>query len=160
MATNQVRLDKRELKKLERKLGKLDRLNVRVGLLRTKGGAEEHSDGISMVELGLIHEFGAPKARIPARHFIGGTFKDRKIQEELQAAYAKVSRKILDDSMTLTKALSVIGLFGTNAVRMRIKRKEIEPPNSPVTIAKKKSTTPLVDTGRMINAIQHDVEQK
>jgi hypothetical protein len=63
---------------------------VKAGLTGPKAEKKEHKgDALSNLTLGLIHEFGAPAANIPARPFILPAF--RKNREE----YLKLLRRFL-----------------------------------------------------------------
>ncbi len=134
--------------------------HVKVGILQSKGGGAAH-DGISMVELAAIHEFGSPAAGIPRRSFIYATFQVRKTRE-LVAITSKLAKKVIAGGMSVEHALGVLGIWGAAAVKKTIRDKLTIGPdpqaNSPATIAAKKSATPLVDTGRLINAVAHEVK--
>lgn len=169
---SKVTLTKTQLKELERKLGNLNRLNVKVGILQSKGGAAEHNnDGITMAELGTIHEFGAPKRGIPERSFIRSTFKDPEVQREVQGQFADIAKDILKNlkTMDLRRPLGKIGVWAVAEVRDRVYGKDIKQDLAPATIKRKTrtnvdgqsgagSTVALVDTGRLMQSLNYELE--
>lgn len=125
--------------------------HVKIGVF---SGSGEEPNGISLVELAAIHEFGSPAANIPERSFLRSTFAEKK------AELAKVSKKlaagILTGKMGIDHALDVLGQWGVSKVKGAITEGEgIPPPNAPSTIAKKGSSRPLVNHGRLLNSITY-----
>jgi hypothetical protein len=112
------------------------------------------AQGLTNAELGTVHEFGSPAAGIPERSFLRSTF------DEGRGEYKELSRKLLraviERRISVATALKVLGLKVESDVRARI-RAGIPPPNSPATVAAKGSSTPLIDTGQMLNAISSQV---
>lgn len=52
----------------------------------------------------------------------------------------------------------MLGQWGASQCKLTIKRRLTGgPPNAPYTIEKKGSSTPLVDSGRLINAITYEI---
>lgn len=147
-----VKLEKRVWTKLRAKLKKLDGASVRVGVLASRGGNIEHTDGITMTELAAIHEFGT--RNVPERSFIRKTTVEKR--QEIAAITTKLAKAILADKTTHKKALDLLGLKVVGMVKGTI-REGVEPALKPATIARKGSSKPLVDTGRLLNAIQHEV---
>lgn len=147
------------LKKLIKDFKKLNAQSTRIGVLGSKGGNEDR-DGITMVELAVVHELGAPDLGIPQRSFIRETFEDSKVKTELKEMFAKVVKSIIAGKLDADKAMEVLGHWGVSKIKNRITFGEgISPANAPYTIARKGSSRPLVDTGRLINAINHEVSK-
>lgn len=154
MAGGNDRLWRSILKRVE----KADGPHVQVGVLASKGGSADH-DGISMVELAAVHEFGAPGAGIPERSFIRRTFHEKR--KELGAITGRLAKQVLTKSLEVPRALDMLGAWGANEVKNTIaKGPHIPPPLKPATIARKGSSRPLVDTGRLLNSIQWEVKRK
>lgn len=152
-----VRVDDRVWRQLKRKFGKeLAKKHVRVGVLASEGGRENH-DGITMVELAAIHEFGSPAAGIPQRSFIRETFEQASTRDAQKKLLDKLAGAMLKNKIEPDAALALLGTWAVNEIKQRI-RSGIPPKNAASTIAKKGSSTPLVDTGRLINAVTHKVE--
>lgn len=153
-----MKVDDRVMRRLVKKLGKLAKKPVKVGVLSAKGGDERTDDGKStMVELATVHEFGSSNG-IPERSFIRSTFEDPETKRDQAKVSANLAHKIVEGNLTLDRALDALGQWGVSRVKWRIKNKRIKQELSPATVAAKGSTTALVDTGRLINAINHEVE--
>lgn len=132
--------------------------HVKVGVLAGAGGNMKAGDGdITMIELAAIHEFGSPAAGIPERSFIRSTFERDTVQKQLTALSGRLAKAVVDDRMQWDQALGMIGSWAVGQIKSTIKNRLTTGPddqaNRPSTIAKKGSSLPLVDTGRLINAI-------
>lgn len=153
---------------------------VRVGVLADKGGQEtQPGSDITMIELAAIHEFGttiqlgersnlktkrtigATTIRIPERSFIRSTFERAEVVKGIMAVARRGARELLVNGPlradAIERALGRLGLYAATQIRDTIRKRLTTGPedqaNAPSTIAKKKSTLPLVDTGRLINAV-------
>jgi hypothetical protein len=135
----------------------LDKAHAKVGVLSEKGGDAAHGDGdITMTELMAIHEFGSEAANIPERAPIRTTFAEN--EGETVEICAKLSKAVVTGGMPARKALGLLGAWGAAQVKKRITEGEhLPPPNAPATIARKGSERPLVDTGRLVGAINYEV---
>ncbi len=142
---------------LVKKIGEAANRHVKVGVLASKGGLADH-DGITMVELAAIHEFGSPAANIPERSFIRKTFILRR--KELAEMTRKLAKQIITKDMPVDKALDILGAWGAAQVKKTVTTgDEIRPPLKKATIDRKGSSRPLIDTDRLINSVQWEVEQ-
>lgn len=158
MGRGHVKVDDRVWKELRRRVERIGEHHVRVGVLASKGGDQAHEEGspITLIELAAIHELGSPAAGIPARSSIRKTFDLRK--DALARAVAKLARAVVDGRMEYEQALNVLGSWGVQQVKARITSGAgVPPPLQPATIARKGSSRPLVDTGRLLNAITWEV---
>lgn len=108
--------------------------------------------GLSMPEIAAVNEFGNDS--IPARPFMSTSFDENraKINKAIQGEYGK----ILDGKSTTAKSLGLIGLLGVSFIQRKI-RSIVSPPNSPRTIAIKKSSKPLIDFGQMVQSVRSKV---
>ena len=146
-----VKDDKRQQKRLEKLLRKMAKgPHVAVGVLQD----EPVSDGFSMLDLATVHEFGSKDGRIRQRSFIRSTCDAKqkhhlKLMEKLQAKY-------LSGKMSLKTALEVLGSVVEKNIVQRINR-GLKPRLKPGTVKRKKSSKPLIDTGRLKGSITHDV---
>lgn len=134
-----------------------------------QGGIEDDGyrtrGGLSVVDYGMINELGErPKAwktggrkPIPSRSFLRATLvihKDKyktRIERILQGALSKVGK---GGSYDVDQAFERLGAEYVEDVRARI-RAGIAPPNRPATIKRKKSSIPLIETGRLLKAISY-----
>lgn len=157
--------------RIKREVGKAADAYIRVGVLASKGGSASTggNDPITMVELAAIHEFGATIHRdtdegpvtivIPERSFIRSTFLIRRVNA-LRTMQTKLATAIVEKGMTVKKALGILGAWATAEVKNTITEIDIPPPLAQSTIDAKGSTKPLVDTGRLLNAISYEIVEK
>lgn len=106
--------------------------------------------GISIAQYAAENEFGT--RYIPERSFMRSSF-----DENLPLIEAFVVRQagfVIDGTIDPIEMLKRIGLVMQSNITTKI-RQIVSPPNSPRTIAIKKSSKPLIDTGFMINAIRY-----
>jgi len=114
--------------------------------------------GSDLVIYAASNEFGTEVAgrnrdmRIPERSFIrdGLLEKQREIKEFIQEIYPLV----LSKQITKTDMLHRLGQFVTRAIQTKIVLGPFEA-NKASTIAKKKSSRPLIDTGRLRQSITY-----
>ena len=119
---------------------------VFVGLPKEKA-TKNYEDGVSVIRLGAIHEYGM--GNNPQRSFLRVPFAENKkdIDAFIQKRFEMSGKEIAP-----IKALEQIGVF----VEGISKRSFVENDwvaNSPFTIAKKGSSSPLIDTGDLRNSI-------
>lgn len=131
--------------------------SVRAGILSDapKKAREGATGKLSLLEVAAVHEFGAPRAGIPARSFIRGTIDERA--EDIARLERVMLAKVVAGDIALKPALDAVGAKVAGWIQQRIAA-GIDPPLSPATVAKKKSSTPLVDTGQLRSAVSWLVE--
>ncbi len=165
MAKNKV-VVKDRWKALLKRVTPLGDFEAHVGILASKGGNVTHDASaaagkpITLLELAAIHEFGSPAAGVPERSFIRRTFNEPEGQAELKLLYAKLARAVVNGKMSAEQAIELLGMKMAAMVKNRILVDWIPPPNAPSTVARKKSSRPLVDTGQLVGAITHAVARK
>lgn len=121
-----------------------------------KGAAIEVSapgrrdDGQSNAFLVNLHEFGSGDGKIPQRSFIRSTIDREKasINKMLDAAVRSGAA-----NGDVRRRLGVAGEKIRGDIIRTIDRSIDIAPNAPSTVAKKGSSTPLVDTGIMKNSL-------
>lgn len=107
---------------------------------------ETVNPSLTVAQVAQWNEFGAGK--IPARSFLRSTFKKRRREIHNLAQQTLTTRPDI--------FYEVIGQYILNEIKKSI-NEGIPPPNSPVTIARKGSSKPLVDTGQLRNALTFKV---
>lgn len=155
MSREVAKLNDRVLRELTEKLRKMkaEDAHVKVGVLASQGGSAPVGDGeITLVELAAIHEFGSPAANIPERSFIRGTLREGDVKSGLTRLIGAAARAIVAEKAEVKESLDKIGAWTVAQIKRRIKA-HIEPPLKQKTIDAKGSSTPLIDTGQLINAI-------
>ena len=168
------------LEGLKKQLLALATKEVAVGIQSDTPKHKNGDNSISMVQLGAIHEFGTqisvtPKMRaylgsqglhlrketthinIPLRSFIRETVNVR--QDEIKVLQRMLLEAVLDGRIDAETALSQLGLAVAGMMQERIAM-SILPRNHPFTVARKGSTTTLIDSGQLRQSIRHKVRDK
>lgn len=131
-------------------------LKVRVGVL--SDAPKREPDGgtstLSLVEVAAVHEFGAPSAGIPQRSFVRATVDTHR--GEIRALQERLAGQILRGELPAETALHRLGAFVAGLMQRTITA-GIAPPLKPETVARKGSSTPLIDSGQLRSAIVWEV---
>lgn len=131
--------------------------SVKAGVLASSPEATANRDGVSNVQLALIHEYGAPARNIPERSFVRSTFTlmRAKYVEKVKAYLVK---GVYSGKRTYLEFLGLIGLRMAADMKARFTDSSNGwPANAPSTIAAKGSSKPLIDTGALRASISHQV---
>lgn len=132
-------------------LKELDGLQAKTGFFETA----KYDDGTPVAYVATIHEFGYPEGGIPMRAFMRPTVAD-KGQSWLDML-AQGSKSILTGGATPHQVLEAVALRAAGDVGKTI-ASVTSPPLSPLTIARKGSKKPLVETGLMLQSVTGIVE--
>jgi hypothetical protein len=117
---------------------------------------------LSVVEIARVHEFGLGNA--PERSFLRSSFDDnaRGYQRYMVSGIRRELLESLGRNQVLVPAMSVtlkrVALKREGDVKRKI-RSHIPPPNTPATIRRKGSSTPLVDTGEMMGKVGSELRR-
>jgi hypothetical protein len=148
------------------------RFSITVGIHAAEGGAD-HTDGGTFADDGAIefsgaeprtvaeiasyHEFGLG---VPQRSFIRGWFDESK--EQMRELLRSQARLAIEGRITTEQAAERVALKAEAGVKLRIRNRGngAYPPNAASTIARKKSTVPLIDTGQLRSAIRGKVSNE
>jgi phage gpG-like protein len=112
----------------------------------TLGDPKNIPDMTEMIQVAAVHEFGAPKKKIPERSFIRSTFDE--YTEDINTFKKQMYQKVLQGKMSAIRAIGLVGEFVLNKTKAKI-REGLEPS------LKYREGTPLYDTGQLINSLQH-----
>ncbi|MCK5605468.1 hypothetical protein KAR91_26485 [Candidatus Pacearchaeota archaeon] len=104
----------------------------------------------------VLGETDPHKIVIPERSFLRSTVIENK--RKINEFVAKMFGDFIEAKVTLDKSLNRIGLLVVAMVRTKIRQGSFKP-NKPSTIRKKKSSRPLIDTGRMRQSITHELDR-
>lgn len=155
----QITMDDRLFRELRAKIGAMKDAHVKIGVLESKGGGDTAEDGkTTLAEIAAIHEFGAPRANIPARSFLRQTFQDPDGRQALSGFLTRIGRAVVAERIEVGQALEQLGAWAVAQVKKRIKS-NIPPPLQPATVKSKGSSTALIDTGQLVNAITWEVKK-
>lgn len=128
----------------------LDGLEGKTGWFETA----HYPDGTAVAYVATIHEFGTP--RIPARPFMRPAVADHGGEWiQLLGDGAKAS---LNGGPAPEQVLEMVTLAAAGNVAEKI-HAVTSPPLSPVTVARKGSAKPLIDTGQMFQSVTGKVER-
>ena len=153
--TVRIRDDNREWKAFKKKLAELkNRPLVAVGVLG-KEGSEAYKDGtFTTVDVATANEFGTET--IPARSFMRSTYEQD--QSRFLAIIRRYKLKLVTNKVTVNKVLTMVGLYAQSRIQRMITQGGIPfIPNSPETIERKGSSSPLIDTGQLRQSIRYEV---
>ena len=92
--------------------------------------------------------------KIPERSFIRSGFD--KCHQKF-ADYEDILMSVVDGDISAKTFYEIIGQGGADMIRDFLINEVKSPPNSGLTIRNKKSSNPLVDTGRLANAIDYEI---
>lgn len=113
------------------------------------------SNGRSQGLIAAVHEFGAPSRNIPARPFLRPSIIGSK--DQIGALNARNLKRIARDQTDVGTALGQLGVFAVGQVKVQIRSGNFAP-LSPRTIARKKSSRPLIDSGQLVQSITYRAE--
>lgn len=146
-----------------RQAGRLDKTFVQVGL---QAGDKAHErvvkDGIESVvesdkDVALIaawNEFGTKN--IPERPFMRNAWdkNEDELYKRIKAEWAAITA----GKKTAEHSLELLGAWHQNKIQMEIVNGDYVA-NAPNTVARKGSSRPLIDTGRMRQSIRYVIKQ-
>lgn len=156
------------LEALKKRLRNIQRSGsyVKVGVMGKNGDAA-HGE-VTNAELAIMAEFGTSKQ--PARPFISATFEKHK--DEYHSMIRKGVEKIYANETTVEKVLGLVGVKMASDVKQFVtsrdnnltpnalstmERKLKKTPKGKTMIGPVESPRPLVDTGRMVGSVTHEV---
>ena len=148
-------------KKFDQEIRQAERLANSYILVGFQEGTITHSQvkngrtkkaGLNMAQIAAANEFGTKT--IPSRPFLRPAIDENatKITRAITGQY----NKIMDQESTIENSLGLIGVLVENLIKRKI-RSIYTPPNSPQTIARKKSSKPLIDFGQMVQSVRRKV---
>ena len=122
---------------------------VGVGLYGSGGTPET-----DVASRGAVHQLGSSDGRIPRRPFMSQSF-DKKAKI-LYVFGTGLYKEITSGKMSVNTGLSKLGELHVNQIKLGIVNGNFKP-LSAYTIAKKKSTKPLIDTSVMMNSVKYKI---
>lgn len=125
---------------------------VTVGVHDGVGGAAAGGGGASVADVASIHEYGL--GNVPERSFVRGFADENKADND--RVIKKAAEQVVKGA-DVTTVLDRAGLYLVGKMQGRIQG-GIAPPLAAATVARKGSSTPLIDTGQLISSITHEVE--
>ena len=129
---------------------------VKAGIL-AKDGSENHSEGITVFQIGMIHEFGVPEKNIPRRSFIRVPIESNI--KEITKLIENNHKLVSENAMSAKVALDRIGIKAQNTIKESFRNNDWKPLKR-ATVKRKGSSRPLIDTGQLIGSISYIVEKE
>jgi hypothetical protein len=127
---------------------------------------EQYDDGTTVLQVAAVHEFGAPSRNIPIRAFVRPSF-DEGI-DKLQKHADKMLLSVADGKRTPEQAIAALGAFHAGQMKDKVKKGPFAPLKQQTILNKNRriigrkgtegfamNSTPLIDTGEMIQSITH-----
>ncbi len=151
MGATSVRVVDRGHRALMTRLASMKAATVKVGIYGAE--ASKPHGHMTNVEVAAVHEFGA--GPIPQRSFIRATVDANR--PEIAAIQRRIAKGVKDGRVDVRTGLGLLGEDVLNRMKARI-RAHIDPPLQPETIRRKKSSTPLIDSGQLLNSLAWSLE--
>ncbi len=127
-----------------------DKPFTKIGIL---GKGESDEEGVTVLEYGSYNEFGTKD--IPERSYIRSTIDERK--RRIFGKAFNLQESIFLGKMSIEKALGIMGtLIKGNIVQKIVDLRS--PANADSTLRAKGSSNPLIDSGRLRQSIDYEVE--
>lgn len=132
---------------------------VVVGIPEETNTGREH--GMTNSSLLYLHEQGVPSHNIPPRPVLEPAIGQDDVKEKIEILMREAIEAALveGDVEKAKENYEKAGMIGRDACKDYILSGALAP-NAPSTIAKKGSSTPLVDTGSMLGSISYAVRRK
>lgn len=115
---------------------------------------EKGKPGPSIIDVAIWNNYGI---NVPRRDFM--TPATKLWQKYIEKQVASFQDDIVSGAMDITMFLKLMGQAGAEFISDAIVKLQ-EPPNSPATIERKKSSNPLVDSGDMSKAPIHEIRSR
>ncbi len=150
MARQRVKVVDRGFKRIMRSIRAMAGRGASVGIHANEAQRTE-TGSLSNVQLGVVHEFGAPEAGIPERSFLRSSFDANR--RKYETILTKGAKRIAGGR---DRAERVLGIAAEVAVADVINtiNAGVPPANAPSTVRRKGSSKPLVDTGQLKASIK------
>ena len=147
------------LKELQKKIK--EKVEIRVGILSSTN-ARNDGESTTNAELSMVHEFGSFTKNIPARSFLRMPIEQKA---DVIKDYIQSKKKEIEEGMSegeIDQLLDNIGLSAEAVVKEAFETGGYGKwkSNSPQTVNKKGSASPLIDSGQLRESIINKVVKK
>lgn len=139
--------------KLQERDARLDKVEVEYGYYETK---MHRASGLSMGSLALIQEYGSIKRNIPARPFV--YYSAYLINDKDVSIMRKAAIDYLFKRKDTKISFAPVGRMGVRTIQRSIMSQRFTP-LKPSTVAKKGSSTILVEDGELINGAEWKINE-
>lgn len=139
-------------KRLEKLTTEMESKRIEIGFNQSSGS---YKGGPTVAEVAAWNEFGTEHS--PSRPFMRQTMKD--YQEAISKYAGKALKTAAAEYGDIEPVLNKVGAYTKGKMKKEIRDGDWEP-NAPATIAKKGSSKPLIDSGRMRKSIVYVIKEK
>lgn len=146
---------KNNFQQYKKDLEEFKKSTVKIGL--PKGTKGTYPDGLTVIQVGAIHEFGSPARGIPQRSFLRmPMFVNRdKIKKMIFKEFLLVS----NGKKTVNQALKTMGAFGKGLSKASFRDNNWSPLKPATIKAKGNKNNPLINIGQLRRSIISVVEK-
>jgi len=137
---------------LMKRVFEMKNVKVAVGIFEADGQVDA-GDGTRLIEVATWNEFGT--GTIPSRSFIRAWFDEN--QDRAREALRRCVLNVTSRGEKPGKALQQFGLWLQAQIQVQI-AKGIPPANADATVAKKGSSTPLINKGQLRSSVTFAVD--
>jgi hypothetical protein len=133
-------------------------VTIATGIL-AKDGAVQVGGGkasLSLIEIAVYNEFGSSDGHVPERSFIRQWFDEN--EPKLRDMLTSMMRQAVKGELSRQQVLDRMGQYCVGSIQERIAN-QIPPPNAPSTVARKGSSTPLIDVGTLRSAVSYEIRE-
>lgn len=141
--------------RIRKEIEEMGRSFVKIGVLSNAGRYPASIGGMNLAEVATVHEFGTEK--IPERPFLRQAFD--KSNKKISDFIRNERDKIYQGASTTNESLHKLGVLHQGQVQETIATGEFAP-LAPSTVARKGSSKPLIDTGRLRQSINFEVTRE
>ena len=123
---------------------------AKVGFPKSSGAT--YPNGVLIAKVAAWNEYGTKKS--PARPFMAITKKEKTPQ--VNYFYKRMMKDALNNPYKLSSSMEMLAKKYKSWIQETITKLD-DPPNAPSTIARKKSSNPLIDTSIMRKAVSYEI---
>ncbi|HYQ47159.1 MAG TPA: hypothetical protein VER11_34550 [Polyangiaceae bacterium] len=139
---------------LKARIGKAAAARLSVGVHEAEGAQSEDGE-TTVLDVAIFNEFGGENGNPPRRSFVADWADENA--DEHKELLRRSQKAVIKGTLPSTEvALERLGLRFVGDVQKRMIA-GIEPENAESTIARKGSSTPLIDQGQLLSSITHQV---
>jgi hypothetical protein len=129
--------------------------SIKAGILEGSGSV----DGVDIAEYATWNEFGVPgitqQWAIPPRPFVRGYVDNHG--EKINSITDMLVKQVADGKIDAKTAVEKLGKNTKEGIKRYIKTASNHLPNAEVTVKRKGTSRPLIDTGKMRDAVDYKV---
>lgn len=147
-----VRDDDRGYRDLVWRVFQLNAPKISVGVHEEDGAEQREDSDLRVIDIAQIHEFGLG---VPERSFIRAWFDAN--EPKAKEALTRLLNEVVLGKLSANAAIEQFALWCVGGIQQRMAN-GIPPPLSPITIDRKGSSVPLINTGQLRSSISYEIQ--